>query len=257
MSWSYLPELVAGSSPALSSGTRRSARSRSTATAATCCSPGSVTASCHHFPFGTTSGPSTGDPGVDSWISSLAASRVRTSRARARASASTAPAPLCGRRWRGWFAKYDHASCSWRTAQGSLLEGWAEFSGTWPRSGTVWNGMCSERITLAPRTAGSASGCLPTPTAQANMFCPSMRKWPAHARLWPTPVASDATRGRVIRGRAAQGGPSLGEVLGGKQNPMWIEWLMGWPMGWTAIEPLATDRFRRWQRAHGGPCLEG
>ncbi len=25
---------------------------------------------------------------------------------------------------------------------------------------------------------------------------------------------------------------------------------MGWPIGWTALEPLATDRFRQWLAAH-------
>lgn len=33
---------------------------------------------------------------------------------------------------------------------------------------------------------------------------------------------------------------------GGRANPEFVEWLMGWPMGWTALEPLATDRFHTW-----------
>lgn len=36
-------------------------------------------------------------------------------------------------------------------------------------------------------------------------------------------------------------------------NPEWVEWLMGWPLGWTSVlQPLATDRFREWQQQHGG-----
>ncbi len=34
-------------------------------------------------------------------------------------------------------------------------------------------------------------------------------------------------------------------------NPNWVEWLMGWPIGWTALKPLATDRFRQWRDSHG------
>jgi len=34
-------------------------------------------------------------------------------------------------------------------------------------------------------------------------------------------------------------------------NPKWVEWLMGWPMGWTGMQPLETDRFRQWLRLHG------
>jgi hypothetical protein len=42
-----------------------------------------------------------------------------------------------------------------------------------------------------------------------------------------------------------------GSGLTGRLNPTWVEWLMGWPIGWTALQPLAMDRFREWQRQHG------
>ncbi len=29
------------------------------------------------------------------------------------------------------------------------------------------------------------------------------------------------------------------------------EYLMGWPIGWTALEPLGMDRFRLWLQRHG------
>lgn len=38
-------------------------------------------------------------------------------------------------------------------------------------------------------------------------------------------------------------------------NPDWVEWLMGWPIGQTELNPLATDKFREWQRQHS-PCLQ-
>ena len=38
----------------------------------------------------------------------------------------------------------------------------------------------------------------------------------------------------------------LGNGNGGKLNPDWVEWLMGWPIGWTASRPLGTDRFHLW-----------
>jgi len=37
----------------------------------------------------------------------------------------------------------------------------------------------------------------------------------------------------------------------GRLNPGWVEWLMGWPIGWTALEPLEMDRFREWLKQHG------
>jgi hypothetical protein len=33
-------------------------------------------------------------------------------------------------------------------------------------------------------------------------------------------------------------------------NPDWVEWLMGWPIEHTALKPLATARYREWQRQH-------
>ena len=30
----------------------------------------------------------------------------------------------------------------------------------------------------------------------------------------------------------------------GQLNPSWVEWLMAWPIGWTDLKPLATDKFR-------------
>lgn len=37
---------------------------------------------------------------------------------------------------------------------------------------------------------------------------------------------------------------------GGILNPDWVEWLMGWPPGWTDLQPLAMDKFQRWLRLH-------
>ena len=30
---------------------------------------------------------------------------------------------------------------------------------------------------------------------------------------------------------------------GGQLNPTWVEWLMGWPRGFTDLRPLAMDKF--------------
>lgn len=37
----------------------------------------------------------------------------------------------------------------------------------------------------------------------------------------------------------------------GQLNPDWLEWFMGWPMGWTGLEPLETDKYQEWLRWHG------
>jgi DNA (cytosine-5)-methyltransferase 1 len=34
-------------------------------------------------------------------------------------------------------------------------------------------------------------------------------------------------------------------------NPSLYEWLMGWPLGWTDLKPLETDKFHKWLELHG------
>jgi hypothetical protein len=46
-------------------------------------------------------------------------------------------------------------------------------------------------------------------------------------------------------------GSNVNGVTGGPLNPMWVEWLMGWPLGWTDLKPLEMDKFRAWLRSHG------
>jgi hypothetical protein len=141
-----------------------------------------------------------------------------------------------GQKWRGSFAKFDHSELKWKTAQCSLLGDSEEFSETWPRWGSMRNGECLERTTPELRTSEKESG------------------------FWPTVRASDGERGgrgdliQAVRGnsnkhfKARAGQAKDGER--GPLNPMWTEWLMGWPLGWTELEPLAMDKFREWQQQH-------
>lgn len=39
--------------------------------------------------------------------------------------------------------------------------------------------------------------------------------------------------------------------LSGRLNPMWVEWLMGWPLGWTASSALETGKYQEWLQQHG------
>ena len=54
------------------------------------------------------------------------------------------------------------------------------------------------------------------------------------ARDWRSGKASQATHDRNSR--------PLSEQIGGLLNPTWVEWLMGWPIGWTDLKPLETGR---------------
>ncbi len=76
---------------------------------------------------------------------------------------------------------------------------------------------------------------------------------------WPTPTASDSNkwsneslRERQIKGRQVRLNTAVSPEggSGGRLNPDWVEWLMGWPIGWTDLKPLAMDKFQKWREAH-------
>ncbi len=69
------------------------------------------------------------------------------------------------------------------------------------------------------------------------------------ARGWPTPSAGD-NRDRdnlstpAIQRRIGKHQLNLSMVVSeesGQLNPTWVEWLMGFPLGWTDCEPSATE----------------
>jgi len=67
-------------------------------------------------------------------------------------------------------------------------------------------------------------------------------------KRWPTPVARDCpTIAGAKRPKNSRGTEPLTVIVGemeqvttGALNPMWVEWLMGFPLGWTDLEPSAT-----------------
>jgi hypothetical protein len=62
-------------------------------------------------------------------------------------------------------------------------------------------------------------------------------------KLLPTPTARDwkSGKGKTQSERGRTAGPSLAEVSGGQLNPMWVEWLMGFPLGWTDLGDSGTQ----------------
>jgi len=175
------------------------------------------------------------------------------------------------------FAKWDHVSRSWKTLPCSQVEESTPFSGSWPRWGTMSNGVCSVRPMphglkeIRSRiTNAIESGFVRYPTPRANdaqkrgnFDVNNPRNGlAAFVRRYPTPMASDGQKWnnqdaqqRIDRGQQVRLPNALtseyGERVGGKQSPEFTEWLMGWPIGWTDLRPLETDKFHQWLDSHG------
>ena len=166
----------------------------------------------------------------------------------------------CGATWRGWLAKYDPDMSLWRTAQCSLLEDLNESLQTLPRSGMTRNGLLWEQPMLEQTTKEIASGLWPTPVSSDTSMRNTKYKQGGTSlsyaiQYWPTPDANCGQRGTQPKwipvrksGQPAQytinqAVRDTDQSSGGKLNPMWVEWLMGWPLAWTDLKPLAMDKF--------------
>lgn len=68
--------------------------------------------------------------------------------------------------------------------------------------------------------------------------------------MWRTPSASVIEpKSNVVKltGRTPQD-PQVGlaDQVCGQLNPDWTEWLMGWPIGWSSLQPLSPEAFAAW-----------
>lgn len=185
---------------------------------------------------------STASRGVESWIASLAASRARTLATPESEPESKESTPRSGSSSLESFAKWDQPSSSWRTSVLSLFWGSIEFSETWPPFGSMRNGACFQRPTPAPHTTENGSSFWATPVAHdaRDTAAPSEFK-----------RRSPGLHAQVIdfHRRASPRSGTRGVV----PNPEFVEALMGWALGWTALEPVETESSHKQRPSHSEP----
>jgi hypothetical protein len=223
------------------------------------CAPDKMTAFSRLSRFGMTYKPLTADRGKELLTLYLEDSRARTSPQPEKAQGLMENDQECGVKWRGSFTKYDPDMRLWKTHQCSLLGDLEPFSETWPQWGLMRDGECWEQRMLEQTIRGTESGLLlPTPDTvnrdnkkvlfDKNAPSQSGRILATYARTWPTPRSCSAMAATLTD--KGQRFPNLETVMahtdqatiGGQLNPMWVEWLMGWPLGWTDLKPLETDK---------------
>lgn len=138
----------------------------------------------------------------------------------------------------GSLARYDRDSSSWKTPQCSLIEGWDGFSETWPRWGSMRNGVCWGLPTPERSTPVIGFGFLPTPLksdGDGGTRRLNRKKTFYNLREWWAEQGHGKSR------------PS--------RRPQFWEWMMGWPLDWTKSKSessaVAMDKFQQWQHSHG------
>lgn len=194
--------------------------------------------------------------------SSAAVSPARTYPTLEKGQDSTATDQVFGTKCSGSFAWFDRDTSSWRTSQLCLTGEWELWSEGWPRSGTIASGTASRHVPLVPLTGGTGYGLWRTPDASVvtgGAANAEDRKRQGHAiglhdqvntpSMWPTPSSRDwkDSPGMAFEGVNPDGSRRdrtdllprrvyQQDQTGGQLNPQWVEWLMGYPAGWTDLK---------------------
>jgi len=138
---------------------------------------------------------------------------------------------------------------------------------TWKEKVTKHKRLLFQLARSMPSTNGKESGFWPTPISteadhggpnQSSHGKPYGLAATIHSRMFPTPRAESGvsrkpgTGGKCLQEEARK---SVGANTG-MLNPMWVEWLMGWPLGWTDLKQLETGKFQQWCERHGTSCAK-
>jgi len=133
---------------------------------------------------------------------------------------------VCGNIWLESLERSNQSTFLSKTPLCSALEDSVLSSKTLPRWGTMLNGECYQQPLLVLTTKEKGCGLLPTPTCHN-----------AKEGAYPAEYKRKT--------------PTLATHVGGKIHPEFTEWMMGWPLGWTDLKPLAMGKFPCVQQQHG------
>jgi hypothetical protein len=154
------------------------------------------------------------------------------------------------------LAHYDPDTRSWKMSGDISLWGESPSLESLPKSGMTRNGVLYQQPDWVRPIDGIASSLWPTPVSSSAMAenISTVRQRlqngkPYKSRLieaiaiWPTPTSSMSFNPNAVwvNGRRQEGPRGIGMTLkdavgSGQLNPMWVEWLMGFPIGWTDLE---------------------
>ena len=153
------------------------------------------------------------------------------------------------------LAQLDRDTSSWKMSPQLKATDLKRLSKTWPSWGMTVDGCAYEHPMSGHRIieTGGSRYAMPTPTAA--MEAPNKRantKGPKNLveiaqgqwdHLWPTPTAHNSREGGYPA-EHTRNTPTLSAKAGGKLNPQWVEWLMGWPINHTALKQSETVKSR-------------
>jgi DNA (cytosine-5)-methyltransferase 1 len=107
-----------------------------------------------------------------------------------------------------------------------------------------------KKIDQWPTPTASAGGAGKNPNNPRGIYQGNPLATAVSIQKFPTPTCHNSKEG-AYPSEYKRDTPSLATHAGGKLNPTWVEWLMGWPLEWTDLKPLAMDKSHCVQPQHG------
>ena len=237
-----------------------------------CCSD-NETECCPSFQSGTMSAPLTESPGEEQLMLFAEDSPAKTSVRQEKEPELEETVRDYGKNMHELLTRYGLSLSSRKTPRFCGLVALTLSSETCPTWGMMQDGACWELGTSARHIKETGCGSwlkYGTPTARMQ---PRSKRWatglPNPAEIarrealggtqtrqkYATPQSRDFRTGSRDRWENPERSRNLNDQLAtretGQLNPSWVEWLMGWPVGWTDLKPLETGRFQQWQQQHG------
>ena len=164
----------------------------------------------------------------------LAAFPVRTSVLQDEEQDLMEKAHQCGITWRGWLAKFDQDSYSWKIAQCSFIEESGESLETFPASGMTRSGLLWEQTRSERPTKGTERGLWRTPdTGGGDIW--SAQKRPESSGEWtanPNQIGGSSEQSKTLAHTSCENVQGRGKPIGVRQER---DTPSG--TGWWAVEP--------------------
>jgi hypothetical protein len=216
------------------------------------CAPDKMTGFSRLSRFGMTYKPLTESRGEELLKSYRAVFLAKTSQQPEKAQGLMESDQECGVTWQESSEKWSQLSLLSKTPQCSEQEDLALSSMTLTRWGSMQSGVVSPLQPLEPITKETGFGLWASPNARDwkdSGASQGKRKSPNLGTQvhWPTPRTKGMCGGSgswdlLNKNTTVEEARLMGAGNGGKLNPTWVEWIMGWPLGWTDLKPLAMDK---------------
>jgi len=130
--------------------------------------------------------------------------------------------------------------CLLENVAGLLANEYIEsFLQTWPKAGMMQDGKCYRLPKLERRIRGIGSGLWATPRASLGMY----------ARMTEYGASVAWERKGNLEDMILRYYPQ--QAIGNYISPLFVEKLMGWPIGWTDLKRLETGKFHNVHLRHG------